>query len=45
MMAMENASRNAEEIISDLVLLLNKMRQAAITKELLEIQTTVEALQ
>lgn len=45
MMAMENASRNAEELISDLVLLLNKMRQAAITKELLEIQTTVEALQ
>jgi len=45
MMAMENASRNAEEIISDLVLLLNKMRQAAITKELLEMQTTVEALQ
>jgi F-type H+-transporting ATPase subunit gamma len=45
MMAMENASRNAEELISDLVLLLNKIRQAAITKELLEIQTTVEALQ
>jgi len=45
MMAMENASRNAEELISDLVLLLNKMRQAAITRELLEIQTTVEALQ
>ncbi|MDD8021269.1 MAG: ATP synthase F1 subunit gamma [Acidobacteriota bacterium] len=45
MMAMENATRNAEELISDLVLLLNKMRQAAITKELLEIQTTVEALQ
>ncbi|MBP6909266.1 MAG: ATP synthase F1 subunit gamma [Candidatus Saccharicenans sp.] len=45
MMAMENASRNAEELISDLVLLLNKMRQAAITKELLEIQTAVEALQ
>ena len=44
MMAMENASRNAKELISSLVLLLNKMRQAAITKELLEIQTTVEAL-
>ena len=44
MMAMENASRNAEDLISSLVLLLNKMRQAAITKELLEIQTTVEAL-
>jgi len=44
MMAMENATRNAKELISSLVLLLNKMRQAAITKELLEIQTTVEAL-
>lgn len=44
MMAMENATRNAEELISDLILLLNKMRQASITKELLEIQTAVEAL-
>ena len=44
MMAMENATRNAEELISDLILLLNKMRQASITRELLEIQTAVEAL-
>lgn len=44
MMAMENATRNAEELISDLVLLLNKIRQASITKELLEIQTAVEAI-
>lgn len=44
MMAMENATRNAEELISDLVLLLNKIRQASITRELLEIQTAVEAL-
>ncbi|MGC8892647.1 MAG: ATP synthase F1 subunit gamma [Candidatus Saccharicenans sp.] len=44
MMAMENASRNAGELISDLVLLLNKIRQASITRELLEIQTAVEAL-
>lgn len=44
MMAMENATKNAEELISDLVLHLNKVRQASITKELLEIMTAVEAL-
>jgi len=44
MMAMENATKNAEELISDLVLVLNKVRQASITKELLEIMTAVEAL-
>lgn len=44
MMAMENASRNAEDLISDLTLVLNKTRQASITKELLEIMTAVDAL-
>jgi F-type H+-transporting ATPase subunit gamma len=44
MMAMENATKNAEELISDLVLGLNKIRQASITKELLEIMTAVEAM-
>ncbi|MDH7512805.1 MAG: ATP synthase F1 subunit gamma [Clostridiales bacterium] len=44
MMAMENATKNAEDLISDLVLILNKIRQASITKELLEIMTAVEAL-
>jgi F-type H+-transporting ATPase subunit gamma len=44
MMAMDNATRNAEELINDLVLVLNKTRQASITKELLEIMTAVEAL-
>jgi F-type H+-transporting ATPase subunit gamma len=44
MMAMDNATQNAEELISDLVLILNKIRQASITKELLEIMTAVEAL-
>jgi F-type H+-transporting ATPase subunit gamma len=44
MMAMENATRNAEELISDLILILNKIRQASITKELLEIMTAVEAM-
>ncbi|MFQ6107930.1 MAG: ATP synthase F1 subunit gamma [Candidatus Aminicenantales bacterium] len=44
MMAMENATKNAEELIGDLTLVLNKVRQASITKELLEIMTAVEAL-
>jgi len=44
MMAMDNASKNAEELVSDLILVLNKIRQAGITKELLEIMTAVEAL-
>jgi len=44
MMAMDNATKNAEELIDDLVLVLNKIRQAGITKELLEIMTAVEAL-
>lgn len=44
MMAMENATNNAEELISDLILVMNKIRQASITKELLEIMTAVEAL-
>jgi F-type H+-transporting ATPase subunit gamma len=44
MMAMDSASKNAEDLIDDLTLLLNKVRQAGITKELLEIMTAVEAL-
>jgi F-type H+-transporting ATPase subunit gamma len=44
MMAMDNATKNAEDLIDDLILLLNKLRQAGITKELLEIMTAVEAL-
>lgn len=44
MMAMDNATKNAEDLIADLVLVLNKIRQAMITKELLEIMTAVEAL-
>jgi F-type H+-transporting ATPase subunit gamma len=43
-MAMDNATRNAEDLISDLTLVLNKIRQASITEELLEIMTAVEAL-
>jgi F-type H+-transporting ATPase subunit gamma len=44
MMAMENATNNAEDLIEDLTLVSNKIRQAAITKELLEIMTAVDAL-
>jgi F-type H+-transporting ATPase subunit gamma len=44
MMAMDNASQNAEELINGLVLVLNKVRQASITKELLEIISAVEAM-
>jgi F-type H+-transporting ATPase subunit gamma len=44
MMAMDSASKNAEDLINRLILVLNKIRQATITKELLEIMTTVEAL-
>ena len=41
---MDSATKNAEDLIDDLTLLLNKIRQAAITKELLEIMSAVEAL-
>jgi len=44
MMAMDNATNNAEDLISDLTLVMNKIRQASITKELLEIMSAVEAL-
>ncbi len=44
MMAMDNATRNADDLIGDLTLVMNKLRQATITKELLEIISAVEAL-
>jgi F-type H+-transporting ATPase subunit gamma len=44
MTAMENATKNAGEMISSLTLEYNKARQAAITKELLEIVGGAEAL-
>jgi len=43
-MAMTTATKNAEDLIGDLILVLNKIRQSSITKELLEIMTAVEAL-
>jgi F-type H+-transporting ATPase subunit gamma len=44
MTAMQKASDNAQEMIHDLQLSYNKARQAAITKELLEIVSGAEAL-
>jgi F-type H+-transporting ATPase subunit gamma len=45
MVAMKNATENAMQLIKDLTLEYNKMRQAAITNELLEISTAGMALQ
>lgn len=44
MMAMGNASRNAKDLIEDLTLTRNRLRQAAITSELADIVGAVEAL-
>lgn len=44
MVAMKNATDNANQLIKDLTLEYNKMRQAAITKELLEISSAAMAL-
>jgi F-type H+-transporting ATPase subunit gamma len=44
MTAMESATRNSEEMISRLTLQYNRTRQAAITKELMEIVSGAEAL-
>jgi F-type H+-transporting ATPase subunit gamma len=44
MSAMESATRNTEEMIESLTLTYNRARQAAITKELVEIVSGAEAL-
>jgi F-type H+-transporting ATPase subunit gamma len=44
MTAMDNATSNAKEMISSLTLQYNRARQAAITKELMEIVSGAEAL-
>jgi F-type H+-transporting ATPase subunit gamma len=44
MTAMENATKNAGEMISSLTLYYNRSRQALITKELMEIVSGAEAL-
>jgi len=44
MTAMDNATNNAEEVITNLTLVYNKARQAAITNEILEVVGGAEAL-
>jgi F-type H+-transporting ATPase subunit gamma len=44
MVAMKNATDNAKQLIKDLTLQYNKVRQAAITTEILEIATAQMAL-
>lgn len=44
MVAMKNATENADEMISSLTLVRNKARQATITKELIEVVSGAEAL-
>ena len=44
MTAMDSATKNASEMIGRLTLQYNRARQAAITKELMEIVSGAEAL-
>jgi F-type H+-transporting ATPase subunit gamma len=44
MSAMDNASRNASDMIDDLTLFYNRSRQAVITSELIEIISGAEAV-
>jgi F-type H+-transporting ATPase subunit gamma len=44
MVAMRNASDNAKELVEDLILALNKVRQETITKEICDISGGAEAL-
>jgi F-type H+-transporting ATPase subunit gamma len=43
MVAMKNATENAEDLIEDLTLAYNKVRQANITREMIEIATGARA--
>ncbi len=45
MVTMKNASENAKELVSELLLVYNKSRQESITRELLEITTATLSLQ
>jgi len=44
MVAMRNATDNAKQLVSDLTLTYNKVRQAGITTEILEIAAGANAL-
>jgi F-type H+-transporting ATPase subunit gamma len=43
MVAMKNATENADELIDDLTLSYNKVRQANITREMVEIASGASA--
>ena len=43
MVAMKNATENAQELIEDLTLSYNKVRQANITREMVEIASGAQA--
>lgn len=44
MVAMDNATKNSGEVIDGLTLYMNKLRQAAITREIIEVVSGAEAL-
>jgi len=44
MNAMENASKNCKEMVKKLTLKMNKLRQARITTELIEVVSGAESL-
>jgi F-type H+-transporting ATPase subunit gamma len=44
MVAMRNATENAKEMISELTLAYNKLRQANITREIIEVSSGAAAL-
>src|SRR5262249_3905796 len=44
MTAMDTATRNASEMIDQLTLYMNKVRQAAITREIIEVVSGAQAL-
>jgi F-type H+-transporting ATPase subunit gamma len=43
-MAMGESTENAEEVLNNLTLVRNKVRQANITKEIIEVISSVDAL-
>lgn len=44
MVAMDNATKNASEMVDQLTLYMNKLRQAAITREIIEVVSGAQAL-
>ncbi len=45
MMAMDAATKNAEEMIASLTLQMNRVRQATITKQIIEVVSGAAALE